>query len=172
VSFTTAAAPQFALFFVLLAGCAGGEGGRDIVPPYSDRVVDAGAPGPSDQAYEYVARRPLAVVALAESRGIAPAIAIAAVDRLADAMDACATDRARRGPLGDGAARVVGQIDPDGAVAGAAVRVDPGAGAAQAAVLCLVAPFKLLIFPQVDAGVRGLAIEAIWGRVPPVSGAR
>jgi hypothetical protein len=153
----------------LLVGCAGagGEGEHDAVPQWRDVVVDAGGAARSPEGYEYVVRRPLAVVALAEARGIDPAIARAAIDRLADALDACATDEGRRGTLADGAARLVMQIDGDGNVAAANLRVDPGSGVAQNAVVCLVAPAKRLGFPPADAGARGMAVEALWGRVLP-----
>jgi hypothetical protein len=128
------------------------------------RVTDAGPAG-NAQGYEYVARRPLGVVALAEARGIDPQVARSAVDRLADALDTCATDEGRKGTLANGAARVVAQIAPDGSVAQANLRLDPGSGVMQNAVVCLVAPVKMLGFPPVDGGTRGIAIEAIWGRV-------
>jgi hypothetical protein len=130
-------------------------------------VADAGAAARSPEGYEYVARRPLAVVALAEARGLDPAIARAAVDRLADSIDTCATDEGRRGALVEGAGRIVAQIDGDGHVTGTTVRVDPGAGVARSAVVCLVAPTKILVFPPADASVRGIAIEALWGRTIP-----
>lgn len=112
-----------------------------------------------------MARRPLAVVALAEARGINPVVARVAINRLADSLDTCATEEGRKGTLVDGAARVVAQIDGDGRVSGTSVRFDPGAGVAQNAVVCLVAPVKMLAFPPADAGTRGFAIEALWGHV-------
>ena len=151
-----------------LEGC--GASGRDVVPESRDVVV-SGAPaagaagGGSGEGYEYVARRPLAVVALAEARGLDAAVSRAAIERLADRLDACATDQGRRGSLVAGAARVVAEIDGDGSVSGVTVRVDPGPGIAANAVLCFVAPAKQLTFPPADAGTRGIAIEAIWGRV-------
>ena len=99
-------------------------------------------------------------------------VAQAAVDRLADALDTCATDEGRKGTLVDGAARVVAQIDEKGNIAGTSVKVDPGAGVAQMAVLCLVAPIRMLTFPPADAGPRGFAVEALWGRVIPGATAR
>ncbi len=151
-----------------LCACAGGEG-RDTVPESHDVVVTAGSAGAGgragDQGYDYVARRPLAVVALAEARGLDPVVARAAIDRLADALDTCATEEGHKGTLVNGAARVVAQIDGDGRVAGTSVRFDPGAGVAQNAVVCLVAPAKMLAFPPADAGARGIAIEALWGHV-------
>jgi hypothetical protein len=150
--------------------CAGaGADGRDGVPESRDvRVVDAGG-GAGSQGYEYVAKRPLAVVALAEARGVDAAVARAAIDRLADALDTCATGKGREGTLVDGAARLIAQIAADGTVAGTSLKVDPGAGVAESAVLCLVAPVRMLVFPPVDgdAGARGMAIEALWGRVIP-----
>ena len=142
------------------------------MPESHDVVVTnpgpTGQPGPAgDQGYEYIARRPLAVVALAEARGIDPIVARAAVDRLADALDTCATEEGRKGTLVNGAARVITQIDGDGRVAGASLKVDPGTGVAQNAVVCLVAPAKMLAFPPSDAGARGMAIEALWGQVTP-----
>lgn len=153
------------LFAMVCCACAGtSDTPRDAVPESHDVVVSD--PGPAgEQGYEYVARRPLAVVALAEARGLDPAIARAAIDRLADALDTCATEEGRRGTLVNGAARVVAQIDGDGRVSGTSVRFDPGAGVAQNAVVCLVAPAKMLAFPPADAGTRGMAIEALWGQV-------
>jgi hypothetical protein len=52
------------------------------------------------------------------------------------------------------------------------VRIDPGAGIAESAVLCLVAPARLMTFSPVDGGVRGMAIEALWGRAIPAPEAR
>jgi hypothetical protein len=154
-----------------LLSCAGAGGeGRDVVPESRDVQVRGGAGGnDSTQGYEYVARRPLAVVALAEARGLEPLVARAAIERLADALDTCVTDEGRKGSLVDGAARVVAQIDPNGSIAGTSLRIDPGSGVAQEAVLCLVAPLRMITFPPVDAGAsaRGMAIEALWGKVIP-----
>jgi len=150
---------------LLLPSCAGGSGDtHDTVPESHDVVVTN--PGPAgEQGYDYVARRPLAVVALAEARGLDPVVSRAAIDRLADALDTCATEEGRKGTLVDGAARIVMQIDGDGRVAGTSLRVDPGTGVTQNAVVCLVAPAKMLAFPAADAGTRGMAIEALWGQV-------
>jgi hypothetical protein len=150
-----------------LLSCAGAPGeARDVVPESRDvQVLDAAAAG--SQQYDYVAKRPLAVVALAEARGVDPLVARAAIERLADALDTCATGEGRKGTLADGAARVVAQIAPDGTIAGTSLRVDPGAGVAENAVVCLVAPLRMLTFPAVDGGARGMAIEALWGRVIP-----
>jgi len=156
-----------ALFVALLTSCAGSGGeGHDIVPQSHDVQVQ-GTDSTRSQGYDYVAKRPLAVVALAEARGLDPLVAKAAVDRLADSLDTCATDQGRKGALVDGAARIAVQIDGDGNIAGTNVRVDPGAGVAETAVLCFVAPVKMLTFPPADAGARGFAVEALWGRVIP-----
>jgi hypothetical protein len=136
------------------------------VPTSRDVVVDAGGPR-SGEGYEYVARRPLAVVALAEARGLEVEAGRLAVDRLADALDACVTEQGRQGALVEGAARAVAQIDGTGTVAGTSLRIEPGPGVAQSAALCLIAPLKLLTFPPADATARGMAIEALWGRVLP-----
>lgn len=156
-----------AIFALQALSCAGG-GGRDTVPESHDiRVIDGGTTSEDLQGYEYVARRPLALVALAEARGIAPEVARQAIDRLADALDTCATDQGRRGARVEGAARVVVPIEDSGAVGVPSVRVDPGVGVAESAVMCLVAPVRLLTFPPADAGARGIAIEALWGRIVP-----
>ena len=118
-----------------------------------------------------MARRPLSLVALAEARGIAPEVAHRAVDQLADALDTCVTLRGKTGSHIDGAARIVAPINDEGSVGQPNVRIDPGDGVAESAVVCLVAPVRLLTFPAADAGARGIAVEALWGRlVPPPSG--
>ena len=91
---------------VALTACASaGGGGRDVVPESHDvQVADAG-PAATPQGYDYVAKRPQAIVALAEARGIDQDVARAAVDRVADALDACAAEQGRRGALTNGAAR-------------------------------------------------------------------
>ena len=154
------------LIFVasLLFACGGGA--RDVVPESRDVVSNGPRPAQGTEGYDYVARRPLAVVALAEARGIEPLTARAAVDRLADRLDACVTDQARGGAHVEGAARVVAQIAANGDVSATSVRIDPGeSGAAESAVVCLVAPMKLLTFPPGEGAARGIAIEALWGQV-------
>jgi hypothetical protein len=157
-----------ALILSLCASCAvaGGEG-HDLVPPSRDVVVRNTDRPPPPQGYEYIARRPLGVVALAEARGLDPPMARALVERLADALDACATDEGRKGTLVDGAARLAVQIDESGNIAGSTLRFDPGPGVAENAAMCFVAPVKLLAFPPVDAGARGFAVEALWGHGIP-----
>jgi hypothetical protein len=155
--------------FPIFLACGGG---RDVIPESRDVVASVPTPGQGSEGYQYVARRPLAVVGLAEARGIDLEIARAAVDHLADRLDACVTEEGRNGPPVEGAARVVAQIDANGNVAATSVRVDPGAGAASSAVVCLVAPTKLLTFPPAEGAARGLAIEALWGRVQPLTRGR
>jgi hypothetical protein len=148
-----------------LVACGGAT--RDVVPASQDVVSDSRAPAQGAEGYEYVARRPLAVVALAEARGIESVTARATVDRLADRLDACVTDEAKGGAPVEGAARVIAQIDATGAVSATRVQIDPGASNASTAVVCLVAPMKLLTFPAGEGDRRGIAIEALWGKVAP-----
>lgn len=143
-------------------GCASGS---DVVGPSHDVVQTSTASRPAD-GYEYVAKRSLAVVGLAEARGIPPDVARLAVDQVADALDVCTTEQGRSGTVPRGAARVVAQIGASGAVEATSLRVDPGVGVSAAALLCLVAPARRLTFPAIDAGARGLAIEALWGQAP------
>lgn len=153
---------------VALTGCAGaGGGGRDVVPESHDVQVNGPAPAPSARAgYDYVAKRQLAIVGLAEARGIDADVARAAVDRVADALDACAKQQGQRGALTNGAARVVAHIDERGLVSGTNVKIDPGPGVITTAVECFVAPMKMLVFPPTDGGAaeRGIAVEALWGQ--------
>jgi hypothetical protein len=154
----------FALVLVAshgITGC-GASSARDVVPASHDVRV-SGTAASTPEGYAYVARRPLGVVALAEARGLDDADARRAIDHLADALDACATDLGRRDKLVDGAVRVVAQIAPDGSVSGLNVKV--GQAATANAILCVIAPLKLTAFPalEADAGARGLAIEATWG---------
>jgi len=150
-----------------LAACAGTGGeDHDTLREHDVQVAGHGDPR-SPQGYDYVAKRPLAVVALAEARGVDGVVAHAAIDRLADALDTCATEQARKGGAASGAARIVAQIEPNGSVAGTSLKVDPGSGVAESAVLCIVAPLRMLTFPATDAGTRGMAIEALWGKVLP-----
>jgi hypothetical protein len=143
------------------------------VPESHDTVVVPPAAGSAQPTggYEYVVRRPLAVVALAEARGLPVEAARAAIDHLADALDACVTERSHGAGLTSGAARLVAQIDDEGRIANTSLRVDPGAGVAPTAVMCLVAPARMLTFPPAHASARGMAIEALWGRLP-AGGAR
>ncbi|WP_394837465.1 hypothetical protein LVJ94_11205 [Pendulispora rubella] len=130
--------------------------------------ANAPAAAPSSDAYEYVARRPLTTVGLAEGRGLPREIAQRATDSVADAMQRCGADAAAQGKWARGAARVVARIAPDGNLSGLQVsKVSPGANVAANVILCFIAPIKALTFPpaDTDAGVtqRGIAFEAAWG---------
>jgi hypothetical protein len=153
---------------MLAAAAACSANARDVVPESRDTVVVPPAAGSAQPAggYEYVVRRPLALVALAEARGLPVDAARAAIDHLADALDACVTERSHGEGPASGAARLVAQIDDEGRIANTSLRVDPGAGVAPTAVMCLVAPARMLTFPPSDASARGMAIEALWGRLP------
>jgi hypothetical protein len=121
------------------------------------------------EGYEYVARRKLGTVALAEGRGLPKEVAGRAVDALADRLQACAADLAKSGQLVRGATRVVAAIEPDGTVNGLNVKVSQGKAAAANAILCVISPLRALTFPvqDGDAGARGIAIEATWEGAPP-----
>lgn len=151
-------------FCLLVAACGNG---RDVVPESRDVHTPVDVPSTTkpqtSDAYEYVARRPLGTVALAEGRGLSPELSSGAIDRLADMLQSCAGELQRQGKLVSGAVRVIAQIGPDGLVTGVNVKVAPGATAN--ALLCVIAPVKLLTFPpsSADAGaLRGMAIEAAW----------
>jgi len=115
--------------------------------------------------YEYVAKRPLGVVAVAESRGLPHEVVASVADRLANQLDACAAHLAADGRLVSAAARVAAHIDRDGSPSGLALTLTPGPGPTANALLCFVSPFKLVHFPaaDVDPAARGLAVEAAWG---------
>ena len=148
------------------AGCNGGP--KDATEHTTDvKVADAGDPA----SYAYVARRPRAVVALAEARGMDDSTSRAAVDRLANALSACAGDLAKQGKLVDGAARLLVPVDDGGVVGSPQVEFAPGAAVAANGLLCVVAPVRMLTFPPFpsDAGAnaaparRALALEVAWG---------
>jgi hypothetical protein len=160
------------LWATLGLGSACAAGGRDVTPESHDVVVDRPSETRAPAGYEYIARRPLAVVALAEGRGLPDAQTHGAINRLADALDTCMTERARKGLLKAGAARVVAEVGANGEVESTQLRIDPGPGVAEVALLCLVAPARLLTFEAADAGGRGLAVEALWGELLPAPDSR
>ncbi len=136
---------------------------RDVVPESRDVT---GTPPPAAAAgYEYVAKRPLGVVGVAESRGLTHEVVKAVTDRLANTLDVCATRLASEGRLVPAAARIAAHIDQDGKPVGISITVTPGPGPTANALLCFVSPFRLVHFPaaDVDAADRGLALEATWG---------
>ncbi|MEO8874410.1 MAG: hypothetical protein ABI461_02390 [Polyangiaceae bacterium] len=151
-------------FFACVALAVACGGGRDVVPETHDVRGDT-KPAAQNGGYDYVARRPLGTVGLAEARGIAPDVAARAVDSVADALDACERDLRSQNRFVPGAIRIVAEVDDRGAVEGVNVKMSDDKGAAANAILCLVAPVRLLTFPPNpgDAGARGIAIEASWG---------
>ena len=158
------AAAIVALSFVTAIACGNN---RDVVPETHDVHVDP--KNQTEDGYEYVARRPLGVVALAEGRGMSPGVAASAVDRVADQMNDCVRDQASQNRLVPGAVRVVAQIDDRGTVAGLNISKLSQKEATATAILCVIAPIRLLILPPADAdsGARGIAIEATWGTQTP-----
>jgi len=154
------------LLGLLAAGAACNGGPKDATEHTTDvKVADAGDTG----SYGYVARRPRAVVALAEARGFDDSTSRAAVDRLANALSACAGDLAKQGKLVEGAARLLVPVDAGGVVGNPQVVFSPGAAVAANGLLCVVAPVRMLTFPpaSADAGPSGasraLALEVAWG---------
>jgi hypothetical protein len=160
----------FLALSALLVGCAGS--GRDVVPETHDvhgvMGVDAGA---TAGGYEYIAKRPLGVVAVAESRGLPRDVVVRVVDGLASSLDLCATHLAAEGRLVPAAARVAAHISRDGSPESLALTLTPGPGPTANALLCFVSPFKLVRFPaaDVDPQLRGIALEASWGATPPAA---
>jgi len=151
-----------------IASCSAGGGARDVVPESRDvRGVDPATAPPAPDAYEYVARRPLTTVGLAEGRGLPREVAQRATDSVADAMQRCGADAAAQGKWVKGAARVIARIGPDGNLSGLQVKVSPGTEVAANAILCFIAPIKSLTFSPADADAgttpRGIAFEAAWG---------
>lgn len=160
--------------FALAASALSCSPGRDVVPVSKDvrgtgTAVGTDVPKPVD-SYEYVARRKLGTVALAEGRGLPKEVAGHAVEALADRLQACAADLEKSGKLVRGATRVVAVIEPDGSVNGLNVKVSQGKAAAANAILCVISPLRALTFPAVDGdagGARGIAIEAAWEGIEP-----
>ena len=154
----------------LVLACVACAASRDVVPESHD--VE-GIAKTTVGGYEYIAKRPLGVVAVAESRGLAPDVVKSVADRLADALDLCATGLAKQGRLVPAAARVAAHVERDGSPVGLALTLSPGAGPTANALLCFVSPFKLVRFPVSDVPpeTRGVALEASWGaRLPTTSG--
>lgn len=144
------------------AGCSPGP--RDVAGENRDVRVAAGeADAGAGDAYAHVARRPRAVVALAESRHMREEEARAFTERLADDVETCAARLEERGELVDGAARIVAIAGPRGTAEGLNVRLAPGGAVAQNALLCLLAPLRALPFPpSTDGQQGGLALEVTW----------
>lgn len=149
------------LVVVGLAACS--PGGVVDVADRSPDIVRPRGSGDGPEGYEYVVKKPHGTLALAEARGLDPAVARRACDSLAEGMEACLAGLEKKGPLPAGAVRIVAAVDGAGAVGPPIVRVSAGGDAKVAALLCLVAPARRLVFPVAgDAGARGLAVEAAW----------
>jgi hypothetical protein len=153
----------------VLTACGNGQT-RDTVPETHDvRVLDASAPSRSQDGYEYVARRPLAVIGLVGERNMDADTAHRVMDRLADSLDACVASQSQKGLPHQGAARVVAQIAPDGGIEGTKVTYDPGAGTSviESAGVCLLSPLQMLTFAHAEGERRKFAFEALWGELVP-----
>ena len=154
-----------------LSTCAGPS--RDVVPETHTVTVrpgeDSGVAVTAKDTYEYVAKRPHGLIALAEGRGLDPAASRAVIDHLADELETCAKRLLAEGHLAkDGAGRVVATIAADGTIAGLNANAAPGQDTTANLLVCVVSPLKLVTFPpEGDAGpgarARGIAIEAAWG---------
>ena len=140
------------------------ESGDFVVRADAGSAAPITANGSASDTYVYIAKRPLAVVGLAEARAMSNADAKSAVSHIADALDACVTDAGRTsGTAPAGVARIVAQIAPDGSVAGTNLTVAPGGAVLAIALRCLDAPIKLMSFPPSTETRRGFAIEVKWG---------
>lgn len=149
------------LAWLALVACSPG-GAVDVADRSHDVVRPAGSDTPSE-GYEYVVKKPHAVLALAEARGVERENARRASERLADALEACLAKLEQQRPLTPGAVRIVAPIDVGGAVGQPLVRVSSGGDAATVALLCVVAPLRMQLFPAgIDAGSRGMAFEIAW----------
>jgi hypothetical protein len=152
-----------------MGACASG---RDVIPETHDvrgaqsDATRLDAHEPRDPAgYEYIAKRKLSVVGLAEGRGIDREVTARIVEALADSFEVCAENLSNAGKLVDGAARIAAAISPRGTPIGLALKLSPGPAVTANALLCFISPFKLTSFPAAgpDAPPRGLAVEATWG---------
>ncbi|MBX3230015.1 MAG: hypothetical protein KIT84_25725 [Labilithrix sp.] len=163
---------RFALPFAIVVACSPSSP-RDIVPVTRDvrgeaEAIDAGA----GDVYEHVVKRPHGTIAIAESRGMARADAIAIADELADRFERCAAALQEQGLLVEGAARIVAEQDASWSAPATSVRLAPGGAVAQNALLCLVAPLRSMQLKPSKPNVRaGVAIESTWqpARLPDVS---
>jgi hypothetical protein len=151
----------------VLAACGGG---RDVIPETKDVRESTPADGraaASNGGYEFVARRPLGSVGLAEARGLSSDVAEQATNAVADTMQRCMTELLRTGQMVQGAARVVARVTNDGGLEGLNMTLSPGSAVTHNAILCVIAPIKSLTFPPTaeKTARRGIALEAAWS--PP-----
>ena len=150
-----------AVGLALLCACSPG-GAVDVADRSHDVVRPPGSADPPE-GYEYVIKKPHGTLALAEGRGLDRDVARRASERLAEGMERCLASLEKGAPIVPGAVRVVAPIDAAGAVGQPLVKVSAGGDAAATALLCLVAPVKMMAFPTGgDAGARGIAFEATW----------
>lgn len=145
---------------------------RDVIPNTHD-VHGPTGPSPSTTSespagYEHVETRPHVVVALAESRGVDKDSARRAIRKLADSAEACARSELAAGHLVKGAGRIAARVTDSGQLANLNVQLEPGGDIAANALVCVVAPAKLIVLTPTafDAGAkaraRGLAFEVLW----------
>jgi len=151
--------PVAALFATIAFGCAAGP--RDVLDE-SHGNADASAP-PPQAGYAYVAKRGAIVVALADAQGVTDEDAHAAIDRIADAANACVN---RSKNVARGAMRVVLSIDDGGVPGIPQVTYSPPESAA-IGLLCVLVPIRMSSFGHAEgdagAGARGVTIESAWG---------
>lgn len=133
---------------------------QDVVPDTHEVRADAGAPSP--EGYVHVVKKPHVTMALAEARGIGDEAGAAITEALAARFEECAAKLQAEGQLVEGAARLVAVAGPTGRAEGFNLKLAPGGPVAQNALLCLMPPAKLVVFPDSDGGQRGVAIECTW----------
>lgn len=173
--------PLHSLLILSLTGCPEPKDPSEVEPAPESHVVvgsgqgvpaASGSPKPTGD-YLYIAKRPQAIVGLADERGLGAPVAKAATDKIADTLDVCETTQSAGAPGGapyHGAARVAIFLAEDGTVADTRLTLDDTNDPAQLAIAlrCLEAPIKLMTFPagpkDVDGKRRGFAVEATWGR--------
>ena len=142
---------------------------RDVVPETHDVHVTADAQPPPTggfEGYAYVARRARGVVALAGTKNLAHDDARRIVDRLADALDACARGLEQQGTLVSGAARYVVAGLPHGTDI-TDLQLESGDAVAKNALLCVVAPARAVPLPlaAADGGIPAVLLDATWAPV-------
>jgi hypothetical protein len=117
------------------------------------------------EAYEYIAKRAFATVAVAESRGLDAERVKVLTERLATTLSDCASQpasSAERGTL-----RLVIALDSKGQITGTSLTVSEET-VRKTALLCFVAPAKTLAYgapmPTLNQRSAGIAFEALWGK--------
>jgi len=146
---------------LLFLACGSG-GTRDVVPDSRDVTSKPD----SSSGYIYVSKRAMGAVMLSQADGLDEKEAQRATDKLADALDACSRDQTQKGRFTPGAVRLGAEIDEGGVLGPPHVVLSPGGGGQANALLCVVAPFRMLQFSSRDADAssrRRFAIDATWG---------